>query len=191
MAKKGAHERFLRAPMDLGPDPAEFFRENIRSGAHPWVTIKIEWGSTLIPRSPRGVSAHPNFEEQTVGEGFWGLAGTLGVALPETPVDGGARNVFAALESAHKVHMRGCLLHAMLRPRAALQSALQPYLDRIGEVSGFVAMHVRTGYADIKTPTNIDEIQARKDHERRGQAATHASRATSPEAVSLIQASLE
>lgn len=161
MAAKGAHERFLRAPLDLGTDPEAFFRDNIKSGAHAWVTLKIEWGSTLVPRSPKGVTSHPNFEEETVGEGFWGAAEKLGVKLPETPVDGGARSQFAALESAHKVHIRGCLLHTVLRPRASLQAALQPYLDRIGEVAGFVAMHVRTGYADIKNATTPEQIPVR------------------------------
>lgn len=159
MAKKGAHERFLRAPLDLGADPERFFRDNLMSGNHPWVTLKVEWGNTLIPRSPKGVEGHPNFEEEAVGEGFWGAAEKLGVALPKTAAEGGARNQFAALEQAHRVHIRGCLLHAILRPRAALQAALQPYLDRIGEVAGFVAMHVRTGYADIKTPTATEQIK--------------------------------
>jgi hypothetical protein len=59
MAKRGAHEKFLRAPMDLTDDPEGFFRENVASGGHPWVTIKVEWGSVRAPsaRSPVGLGS--------------------------------------------------------------------------------------------------------------------------------------
>lgn len=42
-----------------------------------------------------------------------------------------------------------CLLHLLMsRPRAALRAALLPYLERAGDASHVVALHVRTGWAD-------------------------------------------
>ena len=43
-------------------------------------------------------------------------------------------------------------------PRRA-QAALEPYMTRFGELSGLVALHIRTGYADAlrEQPDNDEE----------------------------------
>ena len=59
------------------------------------------------------------------------------------------------------MRLSACVLHAMMRPRAALRAALRPLLLEIGDAS-VVTLQVRTGWADdcqeLAVPTSMTQL---------------------------------